>query len=351
MCRPATRPRSRWRSSPMDRDAQHALTSLHATLPDTLSQEARHYAEGSRAHSTQRAYATDFRLFAQWCAIRQRLALPAEPQTIANYLAELARTKKPSTIEKKLAAISVAHQLAGYVDGENPARHGVVRAIMRSIRREHGTRPKKKEALLAESIRRVIGAITQELEAGPAWRRMSALRDRALLLIGFAGGFRRSELVALEIQDVAWYPQGIRLTIRRSKTDQEGAGRDVPIRYGEHEETCPVRALRVWLEAARIDRGPLFVAVAKGGQHLGFRRLAGEAVAAIVKRRVRAVGLDPEDFAGHSLRAGFATTAFSQGASELEVMEITGHTSLATLREYLRAGRLWNNTAGAKLGL
>ena len=220
-------------------------------------------------------------------------------------------------------------------------QHAVVSEVWKGIKRTKGTAQEGKKPFLTADLRSVMAQLPADL---------LGLRDRALLLVGFAGGFRRSELAALTVEDLRDTPEGIAIRLGRSKTDQEGQGRRVALPYGSDPLTCPVRVLRRWLEEARIVSGPLF----RGVDQFGFvseTKLHPDSVAFIVKRAVGKAGLDAMEYAGHSLRAGLATQAAMNGASELAIMKQTGHHSLATVRKYIRDGALFRDNAATRLGL
>lgn len=299
---------------------------------------AREYIRQAKAANTVRAYNADWKHFTGWCADHGRQALPASPGTVALYLSALADTHKAATLTRRVSAISQAHQMAGL---EPPSAAVEVRAVLAGIRRAKGTAPRVKAPTLTDDIRRMVAALPPGL---------LGTRDRALLLLGFAGAFRRSELVGLDVSDVAFTPEGLVVTLRRSKTDQEGAGRKVGIPAGQNHETCPIRALQQWLEAAGIHEGPLFRYVNRHGR-VQPGRLSSYAVALVVKRQASAAGLDPEKYAGHSLRAGLATSAAIAGASERSIMAQTGHRSAAMVRRYIRDGSLFRENAAARVGL
>jgi integrase len=303
-----------------------------------LAEAAREYMAGAKAAATKRAYSADWRDFRSWCSLRAVPSLPAAPQTVVLYLTELSATRKVSTLVRRLSAISQAHQVAGF---ESPAQSAAARTLMAGIRRAKGTAPVVKAPTLIEDIRAMLAT----LPAG-----LSGTRDRALLLTGFAGAFRRSELVALDHADLEFNARGLVVTLRRSKTDQEGHGRKVALPYGSTFETCPVRSMQAWLEESGITDGPLFRAINRHGQ-MQSGRLSGVAVARIVKRCIGAAGLDPSNYSGHSLRSGFATTAAIAGASERAIMNQTGHQSTKMVRRYIRDGNLFRDNAAAKLGL
>jgi len=213
---------------------------------------------------------------------------------------------------------------------------------MQGIRRTLGTAPSQKTPVVTAELRRLLVTCPDDTLAG--------LRDRALLIVGFAGGFRRSELVALDVADLQESSDGVRITVRQSKTDQEGAGREVGIPHGQHPETCPVRALRAWREAAGISEGAVFRGVNRHDQ-MQVGRLTDRAVALIVKRAAERAGLDPSTYAGHSLRAGLATAAAAGGAPERSIMRQTGHKSVVMVRQYIRSGSLFQENAAAYVGL
>jgi site-specific recombinase XerD len=295
------------------------------------------YLQASKSRNTRRAYAADWRDFSAWCSAQGFAALPAAPETVALYLSARAEAVKTSTLARRLSTLSQAHQMAGF---PSPAQSITVRTVMAGIRRSRGAAREAKKAILTEELRELL-ATTGDDAIGR--------RDRALLLTGFAGAFRRSELVAFNTGDVEFTPEGVVLHQRRSKTDQEGAGRKVGIPFGSNPLTCPVRALQSWMEAAGSP-GPLFRRITKGGRILA-GRLSDKAVARIVKLRAVRAGLDPAPFSGHSLRAGLATAAARAGVSERAIMRHTGHKSLATLRSYIREGTLFAENPAAKVGL
>ena len=300
------------------------------TCTETLRPEVEAYVRAGIASATKRAYRADLDHFRAWGG-----SLPATDTQITNYLADHAEVLKVSTLTRRLAAISVAHEAKGT---PNPTASPLVRATMRGIRRAHGAAQHQAKPLLREDLFVVLGAMGD---------RLKDLRDRALLLIGFAGGLRRSELVAIDLIDLERVREGIILTIRRSKTDQDGIGRKIGIPFGRTIH-CPVRALENWLSAARIEDGPLFRSVDRHGRVSG--RLSGEAVSLIIRGRLSVAGFDPTGYSGHSLRAGFATSATRAGVSTFKIRQQTGHASDAMLSRYVRDGELFlGNAAGILL--
>jgi integrase len=300
--------------------------------------EARSYIGRAKSSATLRAYRADWKAFVVWCKDHGRQALPADPETLAVFIAAQAQCLKVATIQRRLASISQAHQAAGL---GSPTGDLVVRATMAGIRRTLGVAPQQKAPVLVDDLRTMVDALPSGL---------LGVRDRALLTIGFAGAFRRSELVALDVDDIEDRAEGLVVTLRRSKTDQEGAGREVGIPYGALLDTCPVRALRAWLEASCITDGPIFRPVNRHGQ-IAPERLSDRAVARVVQRTAEAAGLDPARYAGHSLRAGLATSAAAAGKSERAIMAQTGHRSVGMVRRYIRSGSLWQENAAAGIGL
>jgi site-specific recombinase XerD len=294
--------------------------------------EAVGYARAEKAASTRRAYQSDFDLFYTWCDANGLSVLPADPETVAAFLAsEAKRGIKPSTIARRLAAIRYVHKLAGY---EPPTSSEAVKATLRGIRRTLGCSSVKKAPATAERLLAMVGQVPDSLKG---------TRDRALLLLGFAGAFRRSELVALNVADLEFCDAGLRVTIRRSKTDQEGEGVMIAIARGSI--ACPVDAVGAWIKGAGISDGPIFRPVTRTGKALP-RRLSGRAVADLVKRFARCAGLKATEFSGHSLRSGFLTSAAARGASIFKMMDVSRHKSVDTLRGYVRDAEMFRDHAG-----
>lgn len=297
------------------------------------------YLDSARARNTVRGYRSSFRQFEVWCTAAGLQALPATPETISLYLAAQGGRLRPSTLEHHLAAIAKAHKSAGFA---SPVTDNVlISETLKGIKRTHGTAPKQKSPVLTEDLRVMLRMLPEGL---------LGIRDRALLLIGFAGAFRRSELVALNVEDLSFTTEGLLIALRRSKTDQEAQGRQVAIPHGSNEETCPVRALRAWLEQAGITEGPIFRYVRRGGR-LQSQRLSGHAIAEVVKRYAKPAGLPIDSFSGHSLRAGFVTSAARAGAPERKIMRQTGHKSIEMVLRYVRQANAFTDNAALSLGL
>ncbi len=298
---------------------------------------AKDYAANAKSESTRRAYRADWARFTEWCEVCKVAPLPAEPGVIASYVVHLAELgRKPSSIDRALVAISQAHKMARH---DSPTATAAVRETLKGYKRQVGTAQEQKTPVEIEHLRRMLEVLPDS---------MIGARDGALLLIGFAGGFRRSEIVGLDVADVEFVSKGAVVTLRRSKTDQEGEGRRVGIPFGRRQETCPVRALREWLDRAELADGPLFRAVDKHG-NLATGRLSGRTVARVVKRTALLAGYDASRFSGHSLRAGLATSAAQSGKPERVIMATTGHRSEKMVRKYIREGSLFANCASEGL--
>jgi integrase len=291
------------------------------------------FAAAAKAANTRRAYTADWADFCRWAASRGASPLPCPPGLLCGYLAALADAgRRASTITRRAAAIAHHHRAAGY---DPPTASSAVREVLRGIRHTHGTAPLSKTPATAELIARMLAACPATL---------IGRRDQALIALGFAGAFRRTELLALEVADLTEIPDGLRMVIRRSKTDPEAAGQEVAIPRGT--QLRPVETLHAWLAAAAISDGPLFRPVSKGGT-VGPCPLGADGFVRALKRRAAAAGLDPAGFAGHSLRAGFLTSAADCGADALKMAEVSRHKSLDTLRRYVRRANLFKAHAGA----
>lgn len=307
--------------------------------PEAIDARVKDYIQHAKAANTVKAYRHDWADFVTWCAAYGVDPLPATAETVARYLTARARDVKVSTLQRRLSAISQAHTAKGL------PRFSVLdeplKSVWAGIRRVHGVAQQGKAPAVTADIKAMVACLPGSL---------LGLRDRSLLLVGFAGAFRRSELVSLTRADIQFTSDGLTIHLRRSKTDQEGQGRAVGIPYGSHRETCPVRALQAWLEVSGITEGPLFRAINRHSQ-IQAGSLSDKAVALIVKRWAEAAGLDPAQFAGHSLRAGLATSAAQAGVPERVIMAQTGHHSADMVRKYIREGSLFRENAAAEVGL
>jgi len=299
-----------------------------------ISESTRRYAEESRSKATHDAYAADLKAFYNWGG-----QIPATPAEVADFLSWCADWGyAAATIQRRLSAISQAHEALGV---ENPTRAEGVHRTHKGIRRALGTATVMKSAITSSDLRSYFASINGDLRA---------VRDRSILTIGLAGAFRRSELAALQVEDLEETAEGYRVIVRRSKTDQEGRGQIKVIVYGQDPATCPVLLLRTWLARAGIEAGPIFRPVNKSGV-VGDRALSGRSVADIVKSCAGSLGKDPATFSGHSLRRGFVTEASHAGAQIQEIMEQTGHKSFQTVRGYIESSKTSKGNAVTALGL
>jgi integrase len=318
---------------------------------ERLGARAETYVAAAKAANTLKAYRSDWREFESWARTVGLRALPATPDTVALYIADLAQMAKASTIARRLTSIAEAHRAARQ---PSPVADPAVVAVWDGIRRVHGSAVENAEPIRVPLLARMIAALPRvpapEDPRSEPQLTLGSKRDKALLLVGFAGALRRSELAALDYEDLSWVDEGLVVTIRRSKTDQEGAGRRVGIPYGSKLETCPVRAADAWCQAARISEGRLFRPVNRG-DHLSGRELSAAAINRIVQRAVARTGADPIPYSAHSLRAGLATAAAEAGVDERSIMAQTGHKSVTVARGYIREGSLFRNNPAAQVGL
>ncbi len=285
----------------------------------------------AHAENTRRAYQSDLRAFRKWGG-----DVPTNPHELACFIAEEGQRLHTSTVRRRLAALSVAHRLTG--GSGHPTHHPLVKTALRGLQRLSGVAQDQAAPLMLEDLWAVLD------KTGECIRDQ---RDRALLLIGFAGGLRRSELVGLDLADLEFVREGLIIILRRSKTDQERRGRRIGIPHARGR-WCPVGEVQAWIEAAEIEEGPLFRSLRKGGV-VSDNRLSGEAVSALIKRHVRQIGLEPTKFSGHSLRAGFVTSAARAGIATHLIRQQTGHASDATMSHYIRAGCLFRGNAAGQL--
>lgn len=314
------------------------------TLParpeiSAVAEIAREYARAGKAANTRRAYAAGWAQFEAWCARTGLCALPAEPQVAALFLAALASDgRKPSTVALRLAAIVARHRDAG---APFDVHHFALGEVMAGIRRTHGNAPEKKTPILSPDLRAMIEALPDGLPG---------IRDRAVLLVGYGGALRRSELAALDVGDVAQVEQGLILTLRSSKSDQEGEGELVAIHRGRDARLCASEAFAAWLAASGVSEGPLFRPLAgPGGAGVRPERMCDRSIARIVKLAAARAGLNPDAFAGHSLRAGLATSAALAGADLLSIMRQTRHKSVDVARGYVRIADIWRDNVTARV--
>ena len=310
-------------------------------LPAEAAEIVRAYQRASKADATVRAYTADAKAFEAWCLRYGFRPLPARPEAVTGFLvAEAESGRSASTIGRRLAAIRYAHKL---VKAPDPTDDEEVRAAMKGIRRRIGVAPTQKAAATAEIMAVLLSRIPDTL---------TGKRDRALLALGFAGAFRRSELVALDVDDLREDPEGLRVTIRKSKVDQEGRGFEKAIPTGRFIQ--PVRLVREWLDAAGIVSGPVFRPVSRSGRVRGYSvisekppRLTTQTVADTIKRYCTDAGLDASTFGAHSLRAGYITTAAERGADLARIMDQSGHRDPRTVVGYIRRANAFKGHSGS----
>ncbi len=321
-------------------------TALDTTVPAAATpaalqhavDRALHYAHAALAPNTQRAYRASWMDFEQWCMSHGLLSLPAAPSTVGTFLASRAATLTSSTLSHRLAAVSVMHRLCGHhLDVRSPA----IRSVMRGIRREHAHRPRR----AAPARTAIVRAMVQTCDLTSA----RGLRDRAILLLGMASGMRRSEISALDFAHLSFVEEGVRIVIRRSKTDQAAKGDVIGVAASSASLTCPVQAVREWLATSSIEAGPLFRSINRHGTVGG--RLSDRAISEVVKACAAAAGFDPVLYSGHSLRSGLATEAAACGVAEHDIARQTRHRSISVLRGYVREGSIFTRNPSAKIGL
>jgi integrase len=286
---------------------------------------AKSYTGQSRAANTVKAYAADWEVFQEWCLSVGRRALPAKEETLCLFAVSHLEDHAIATVERRLAAVMDAHRRAG----ELPAAGQLLRNVMRGARRERGSKQQQKAALRPEDLRAICVKLSR-------MHTFLGVRDRALLTLAFGAGMRRSEVIALDVADVQLVRKGVLVTVRKSKTDQEGHGRQVGVFAGKRASTCPLKALRGWLHVRGRDAGPLFLGRNGGG------RLTGEAIGNVVKRCVELIDLDPRLYGAHSLRAGCVTAAAEAGMPESLIMQRTGHRSVQTVSKYVRPASVFS---------
>ena len=280
--------------------------------------------QNSKANNTLRAYQSDFRDFSTFCSRNGFSSIPTQPKIVALYITNLSKSSKFSTLKRRIASISVIHKLKGhYLD----TKHPIIMENLHGIKRTLGTRQKAKKPILINDLKLIIEAIDEK-----------KLRDKALILIGFAGGFRRSELVNIDIDDIEFVNEGVKILIKRSKTDQSGEGSIKAIPYFNNQKFCPVIALKSYMDS-KFDK--------KNGGRIF--EISDKSVALIIKKYAEKAGLDSSKYSGHSLRSGFATTAAEFGAEERNIMAMTGHKTTQMVRRYIQEANLFKNNALNKI--
>ena len=297
--------------------------------------------EHSKAPNTIRAYQSDFNDFCLFCNKNGFKFLPSDPKIVSLYLTHLSTNgAKMSTLKRRLVSIGVIHKLKGhYLDTKHPA---IIENIM-GIKRRKGSIQKGKKPLLINSLRVIINVIDEQNK-----EEIKKLRDRSIILIGFSGGFRRNEIVSLNYDDLDFVAEGLKISIRRSKTDQFGEGSIKALPYFDSSQYCPVASIKKWIEIANISSGPLFRRFSKGSK-LTDNRLTDQTVALLIKEYLVLAGIDSKNYSGHSLRSGFATSAAESGVEERSIMAMTGHKSTEMVRRYIKEANLFKNNALNKI--
>ena len=306
----------------------------------TLHEATLNNLKSSKANNTLRAYKSDFRDFGAFCAKHGLSSLPSEPKIIALYLTHLSKYSKISTIRRRLVSISMVHKLKGhYID----IKHPIITENLLGIKRVKGSNQIGKKPLLISHLKSIINVINEQQN-----EEIKKFRDRSIILIGFGGGFRRTELISIDYEDLEFVPEGLKITIRRSKTDQFGEGMIKGLPYFPNEIYCPVTSLKKWLEISKIKSGPIFRRFSKGSL-LTENRLTDQSVVLLMKKYLDLAGIENKNFAGHSLRAGFATVAAESGADERSIMAMTGHKTTQMVRRYIREANIFKNNALNKI--
>jgi site-specific recombinase XerD len=307
-----------------------------------LHEETLENLKSSKSNNTLRAYKSDFKDFGAFCAKHGFNSMPTEPKVVSLYLTHLSTSSKISTLRRRLVSIGVVHKIKGhYLD----TKHPVIIENLMGIKRKKGSIQIGKKPILINHLKQIINVIDeQKIE------KIKKLRNRSLILIGFGGGFRRTELVSIDHEDIDFVQEGVKITVKRSKTDQFGEGMIKGLPYFSNEKYCPVINLKNWLAFSKIKTGPIFRRFAKGSI-LTSHRLTDQSVALIIKDCLKLAGIENQNFSGHSLRSGFATAAAESGADERSIMAMTGHKTTQMVRRYIKEANLFKNNALNKIKL
>ena len=312
------------------------ITDIKALKEETLSN-----LQSSKAKNTLRAYKSDFNNFSLFCAQNGFKSFPSQPKIVSLYLTHLStKDVKISTIKRRLVSIGVIHKLKGhYLDTKHPS---IIENIS-GIKRKKGSIQIGKKPLLINSLKKIINVIDQQKK-----EELKQFRDRSIILIGFAGGFRRNEIVSLDFEDLDFVEEGLKINLKRSKTDQYGEGSVKGLPYFENSQYCPVISIQKWIKLSKIGSGALFRRFTKG-TNLSKNRLTDQTVALLIKKYLELAGIESKNYSGHSLRSGFATSAAESGAEERSIMSMTGHKSTEMVRRYIREANLFKNNALNKI--
>ena len=307
-----------------------------------LHEETLENLKSSKSNNTLRAYKSDFRDFGAFCAKHGFNSMPTEPKIVSLYLTHLSISTKISTLRRRLVSIGVVHKLKGhYLD----TKHPVIIENLMGIKRKKGSIQIGKKPILINHLKKIINVIdNQKIE------KIKKLRNRTLILIGFGGGFRRTELISIDYEDLDFVEEGLKITLRRSKTDQFGEGLVKGIPFFSNEKYCPVISLKNWINLSKIKTGPIFRRFAKGSI-LTSNRLTDQSVVLIIKNCLKLAGIENKNFSGHSLRSGFATVAAESGADERSIMAMTGHKTTQMVRRYIKEANIFKNNALNKVKL
>jgi site-specific recombinase XerD len=312
------------------------ITDIKALQEETLLN-----LQSSKAKNTIRAYKSDFKDFGLFCTQNGFKSLPSEPKIISLYLTQQStKDVKISTIKRRLVSIGVIHKLKGYY---LDTKHPLILENLMGIKRRKGSIQNGKKPLLINNLKRLINAIDQQKK-----EQIKIFRDRTIILIGFSGGFRRNEIVSLDYDDLDFVEEGLKINVKRSKTDQFGEGSIKGLPYFDNSQYCPVLSIQKWIEISKINSGPLFRRFTKGS-NLSEKRLTDQTVAILIKEYLDLAGIDSKNYSGHSLRSGFATAAAEAGAEERTIMAMTGHKSTEMVRRYIKDANLFKNNALNKI--
>ena len=312
------------------------ITDIKALQEETLLN-----LQSSKANNTLRAYKSDFNDFSLFCAKNGFKSLPSDPKIVSLYLTYLSsKDAKMSTLKRRLVSIGVIHKLKGhYLDTKHPS---IIENIL-GIKRRKGSIQIAKKPLLINNLKELINVIDEQKR-----EEIKKFRDRSIILIGFSGGFRRNEIVSLDYEDLDFVTEGLKINLRRSKTDQFGEGFKKALPYFDNPQYCPVVSLRKWLGVSKIASGPVFRRFSKGSK-LSNNRLTDQTVALLIKEYLQLAGIDSKNYSGHSLRSGFATSAAESGVEERNIMAMTGHKSTEMVRRYIKEVNLFKNNALNKI--
>ena len=312
------------------------ITDIKALQDETLKN-----LQSSKANNTVRAYKSDFRDFGLFCAQNGFKNLPSDTKVVSLYLTHLStKDVKMSTIKRRLVSIGVIHKMKGhYLD----TKHPIIVENLLGIKRRKGTVQKGKKPILINELRKILDVIDQQKSED-----IKKLRDKTLILIGFSGGFRRNEIVSLDYEDLDFVYEGVKITVKRSKTDQFGQGSIKALPYFDNSVYCPVTTLKRWINISKISKGPIFRRFSKGSKLTNYR-LTDQTIALIIKNYLNIAGIDSKNYSGHSLRSGFATSAAESGAEERSIMTMTGHKSTEMVRRYIKEANLFKNNALNKI--